>query len=380
MRSVSRSDVAVSRSGIADDGAPLLVVSDVSHVYAKGTGRPVLKHVNVGVSRDDIVAIVGESGCGKTTLGKVAAGLVRPSRGEVSYNGVNIWSLSARARRAWRPSVQLIHQDPYSSLNPGLSIGSVLVAGLVRNRLCSRREAKGRVLEVLAQVGLDATEDFMHRYPHQLSGGQRQRVAVARAISLEPQLIVADEVTSMLDVSMRVAILDLLLGFRSSRSVSYVFISHDFGVVRYFAQGGRVVVMFYGVVVEEGPTEEVIQSPRHPYTWLLLQSLPVPDPRARRQRGSVVGEPVQAPSDRGCPFSSRCPFVEARCYDAVPPMVQRGEGHYVACYFPDQVKLTSGPGRGGDVDGIAGSPSVGKGGVNNAAPVAVSQSDGAVGA
>lgn len=381
MRPVPANSTQADRTQSAQT-APLLSVQDVTHVYAKGDGRTVLDHVNLDVAANDLVAIVGESGCGKTTLGKVAAGLVKPARGQVVFAGRDIWSLSAREHKAWRPSVQLIHQDPYSSLNPGLTIGTVLSAGLLRNKLCSRREVKERVLEVLRQVGLDDTAEFMHRYPHQLSGGQRQRVAVARALSLNPRLIVADEVTSMLDVSMRVAILDLLLSFRAERAVSYVFISHDFGVVRYFAQGGRVVVMFYGVVVEEGPTEDVIQHPRHPYTWLLLQSLPVPDPsKARRGRRSQLEleEPVEGVASRGCVFSNRCPFADAKCHESRPALVERGQQHYVACYFPERVPVANDPTKGGEQDGKAGGPGTGAGRAHDAHHVVASQIGRAIG-
>ena len=358
----------------------LLEVKDVSHVYAKGDGRTVLDHVSLNVAANDLVAVVGESGCGKTTLGKVAAGLVKPSRGKVLFGGKDIWSLSGREHRAWRPSVQLIHQDPYSSLNPGLTIGTVLTSGLLRNKLSRRGDVQERVLSVLRQVGLDDTPEFMHRYPHQLSGGQRQRVAVARALSLGPRLIVADEVTSMLDVSMRVAILDLLLSFRAERSVSYVFISHDFGVVRYFAQDGRVVVMFYGVVVEEGPTEEVIRSPRHPYTWLLLQSLPVPDPsKATRGRRKELRESVEGTASSGCVFSSRCPFAEAKCREARPPLLGRGEQHYVACYFPERVPDGGEALRGGEQDGKAGGPGTGSSRAHDADHVVTSPLGRAIG-
>jgi oligopeptide/dipeptide ABC transporter ATP-binding protein len=345
----------------------LLAVRDVTHVYARGDGRTVLDHVSLDVAANDIVAVVGESGCGKTTLGKVAAGLIRPARGHVVFDGRDVWSFPAREYKAWRPSVQLIHQDPYSSLNPGLTIGAVLTSGLLRNKLSNRHEVQERVLSVLRQVGLDDTPEFMHRYPHQLSGGQRQRVAVARTLSLGPRLIVADEVTSMLDVSMRVAILDLLLSFRAERAVAYVFISHDFGVVRYFAQGGRVVVMFYGVVVEEGPTEEVIRSPRHPYTWLLLQSLPVPDPaKAVRGRRKELAEPVEGAASRGCVFSNRCPFADVKCHESRPALAERGEQHYVACYFPERVPLDNDAQKGGEQDGKAGSPGAGAGGAHAA--------------
>jgi oligopeptide/dipeptide ABC transporter ATP-binding protein len=313
---------------------------DVDHLtyHYPTANSPAVKDVNLTVEPNDIVALVGESGCGKTTLGKVIAGLLQPSSGSIRFDDRDISTLRGGARKSWRRRVQLIHQDPYSSLNPGLTIGTTLGHGLLRHGLATRRTLESRLLEILRQVGLDATPAFLHRYPHQLSGGQRQRVAIARAISLEPHLVVADEVTSMLDVSMRVAILDLLLKFRQDERLSFVFISHDFGVVRYFTRGGRILVMFYGVVVEEGPTEEVIANPRHPYTHLLLQAIPVPDPDVAEVRADAgVDDRLQGePSHKGCVFINRCPFAEDRCRE-VPPLVEVGPGHRSACFFPDRV-------------------------------------------
>jgi len=323
----------------------LLEVDQVTHRYDAGSPRPVLRNIELSVGADEVVALVGESGCGKTTLGKIVSGLVEPSNGTIRFEGADIASLRGKKRRSWRRSVQMVHQDPYSSLNPGLTIGTALGAGLLRHGLATRRTLDTELLAILRQVGLDATPDFLRRYPHQLSGGQRQRVAIARAISLQPELIVADEVTSMLDVSMRVAILDLLLKFRRERQLGFVFISHDFGVVRYFTQGGRILVMFYGVVVEQGPTEQVIGDPRHPYTYLLLKAIPVPDPDLAWERRDVeVAERLQGePSLRGCIFSNRCPFAEERCRDHVPPLVDLGNGQQAACFFPDRVRSLDEP-------------------------------------
>ncbi|MFD2082737.1 peptide/nickel transport system ATP-binding protein [Actinopolymorpha cephalotaxi] len=316
----------------------LLEVDHLTHRYATTKDRPVLHDVNLAVEPDEVVALVGESGCGKTTLGKIIAGLTQPSDGVVRYEDQDIGSLRGKARSAWRRDVQMVHQDPYSSLNPGLSIGTTLGYGLRRHGLATHRTVEKRLLETLQQVGLDATPAFLHRYPHQLSGGQRQRVAIARAISLEPRLVVADEVTSMLDVSMRVAILNLLLKFRAERQISFVFISHDFGVVRYFTRGGRILVMFYGVVVEEGPTEQVITQPRHPYTYHLLRAIPVPDPDvAEVRRDEEVAHRLEGePARTGCVFANRCPFAEDRCREA-PPLAEVAPGHRAACFFPDRV-------------------------------------------
>lgn len=324
----------------------LLEVAAVRHWYGREHRRPVLNSVNLSVERREVVAVVGESGCGKTTLGRVVAGLLRPSEGTVRYDGRDINLLKGKEAKAWRRSVQLVHQDPYASLNPGLCVASTLGPAVLRHGLATRRRLEEALTAILGQVGLDATSEFLARYPHQLSGGQRQRVAIARAISLRPSLIVADEVTSMLDVSMRVAILDLLLSFRDSGGVAYVFISHDFGVVRYMAAGGRVLVMFYGVLVEEGPTEEVIRNPRHPYTQVLLDALPVPDPVAARAHGQETA--VRAaraieglPAEVGCVFANRCAFAEDRCREEQPRLRDVGGGHRTACLFPERVPQPS---------------------------------------
>lgn len=269
----------------------LLEVRGVNHTYDTGTGRPVLHDVSLSTQEGEIVALVGESGCGKTTLGRLIAGLHEPSRGSIAFEGGDIARLKGRQRKQWRRQVQMVHQDPYGSLNPGLTLGSTLAPGMLQHKLANWRTVQQEMIKLLQQVGLDATPAFLQRYPHQLSGGQRQRVSIARAISLQPKLIVADEVTSMLDVSMRVAILDLLLSFQRDRGIGYVFISHDFGVVRYFAQGGRIAVMFFGYIVEEGPVEDLITAPKHPYTHMLLQAIPVPDPVLVRKRDADGSAP-----------------------------------------------------------------------------------------
>jgi oligopeptide/dipeptide ABC transporter ATP-binding protein len=304
----------------------------------------VLNSVSLDVDPGSVVAVVGESGCGKTTLGRLVVGLVKPLAGEVRYEGKDIWSLNHKEWDIYRRSVQVIHQDPYASLNPGLTVEDTLKAGLLYHNLVRRRDLRAELFRLLDMVDLEATPTFLRRYPHQLSGGQRQRLVIARAMGLQPRLVVADEAVSMLDVSMRVSVLDLLLSLRSEQQLAYVFISHDFGVVRYFSRTGRIVVMFFGVIVEEGPAETVISHPRHPYTFLLLDAIPVPDPRLAHRRRTeattkaeerVTGEP----SAVGCVFSNRCPFVEDKCRSEVPPLAEitPGPGHRVACWFPDRV-------------------------------------------
>ncbi|MGJ6979088.1 ABC transporter ATP-binding protein [Aestuariimicrobium soli] len=320
-----------------------LTVSDITHSYPTSP-RPVLTDVNLEIGEGEMVAIVGESGCGKTTLGRLISGLYKPSEGTVAFDGTDIWSLKGREHRQWRRRVQMVHQDPYGSLNPGLTLAGTLAPGLLGHKLATHRTVQKVMIDLLQQVGLDATPAFLNRYPHQLSGGQRQRVSIARAIGLEPDLIVADEVTSMLDVSMRVAILDLLIKFRKERGLGYAFISHDFGVVRYFARGGRIAVMFFGRIVEEGPVDEVIISPAHPYTRMLLESIPIPDPVLAKERDTTKAERlIGTPAHQGCVFANRCPMVQAECRTAQPPLKATpgssgDRPRRSACLFPERVE------------------------------------------
>lgn len=325
-------------------GAPLIELRGVSHLF-RGQQRPAVAGVDLSIAPGEIVAVVGESGCGKSTLGRICCGHIEPTEGEVTFGGREVRRMGRRDLRGFRRRVQMVHQDPFASLNPSLALRTTLGYAARHHGIVSRRELDGFLLDLLRSVDLDASGEFLSRYPHQLSGGQRQRVAIARAMSLNPSLIVADEAVSMLDVSMRVALLDLMLGFQERHGVAYMFVSHDLGVVRHFASEGRIVVMFYGAVVELGAVEEVIARPRHPYTVSLLGSLPMPDPRrARRRRqarassGLTAGaaDPTVTVSDTGCPFRRRCPLARERCEEAPPLTGVDGPLHRAACWFPDE--------------------------------------------
>ena len=321
----------------------LIEFDNVSHHF-RGQDRAAVNGVSLRIADREIVAVVGESGCGKSTLGRICCGIIEPTSGTVRFRGRPVGSMSRREARQFRLGVQLVHQDPFASLNPGLPLRTTLGYAVSHHKIVRRGELDDFLLELLRRVGLDASAEFLNRYPHQLSGGQRQRVAIARAMSVNPNLIVADEAVSMLDVSMRVSLLDLLLGFRQDAGMAYIFISHDLGVVRYFAGDGRIVVMFYGVIVEEGATEDVITRPSHPYTCSLLKSLPVPDPRRARQRRQDQAAVRFAPTgtdpgpadDTGCVFRRRCPLARDKCAEA-PPMSDLGGSHHAACWFPDKV-------------------------------------------
>lgn len=322
----------------------LVELQNVSH-YFRDQERPAVDRVNLQVADGEIVAVVGESGCGKSTLGRICCGIIEPTEGTVRFRGQAVDTMSRREVSGFRRHVQMVHQDPFASLNPSLPLRTTLGYAVLHHKLVGRRELDDFLIDLLRRVGLDASREFLDRYPHQLSGGQRQRVAIARAVSLSPNLIVADEAVSMLDVSMRVSLLDLMLGFQKNSGMAYIFVSHDLGVVRYFACEGRLVVMFYGVIVEEGPTEEVVTRPSHPYTCSLLESLPVPDPRRARLRReneeatqfkAAEATPVVTPDDTGCVFRRRCPLAQERCNEA-PPLRDLGMSHRAACWFPDRV-------------------------------------------
>lgn len=325
---------------MANDSHSLLTIEHLTHRYNARTPRPVLSDITLEIGVDDIMALVGESGCGKTTLGKIVAGLVRPTEGSVQFHDKDIFSLRGSEYDRYRRSVQFIHQDPYASLNPALTIEETLSAGLKRYRLVTgKRETRDRVEELIRTVGLSYDEDFLRRYPHQLSGGQRQRIGVARAMALNPQLIVADEAVSMLDVSVRVAILNLLLDLKETRKMSYLFITHDFGVVRHFAAGYRIGVLYYGKLVEVGLCEDIIQSPRHPYTYSLLSAVPVPDPHWNQNRPMIAIKSEDEINERtnGCPYAQRCTMAVDRCSEEEPPLMAVNDGHATACFLADQI-------------------------------------------
>ncbi len=302
----------------------------------RATDPLILEDVTMHLQSDRIIALVGESGSGKTTLGKIAVGLISPHDGVMQFNRQAI--TRPEVFKTYRRAVQMVHQDPYASLNPTAKVLDIIGGGLLQHRLANRRTVRDMVRKTLEDVGLPATEEFILRYPNQLSGGQRQRVSIGRAIALQPELVVADESVSMLDVSMRVSMLDLLLRLKADRHVGYLFITHDFGVVRYFAEGETVNVMYRGVIIEQGICEEVIAHPLHPYTALLLASAPVPDPRANRRREAVPTTELQDAMDSrigGCRYRLRCSRAQEQCAGEEPPLGPDSADHQVACFYPN---------------------------------------------
>jgi oligopeptide transport system ATP-binding protein len=298
--------------------------------------------VHLTVARGESVGLVGESGCGKTTLGRAVLRLVEPAAGRVVLDGVDLTALSGRGLRPWRRRMQMIFQDPYSSLNPRLTVGQILGEPLEIHRLGQGGEdRRRRIATLLEQVGLKP--DHAQRYPHEFSGGQRQRIGIARALAVEPDLIVCDEPVSALDVSVQAQVVNLLADLQRDKGLAYLFISHDLAVVEHLCQ--RIVVLYLGRVMESAPSQTLTRSPQHPYTQALLSAVPTVDASTRRTRILLQGEvpsPLNPP--RGCPFHTRCPVVEPRCRTEVPEWREVAPGHGVACHrVPAQTTQSTGP-------------------------------------
>ena len=293
--------------------------------------------ISLQIARGEILCLVGESGCGKSTTGRMVAGLLPPTAGEVLYEGKNIAQMSAQEYRDYRLSVQIVHQDPYASLNPTQTVRQIVTRPLLRHgKARGRRAAEARAIELLEIVDLTPALDFLDKFPHQLSGGQRQRVSVARALTVEPRFIVADEAVSMVDVSIRVSLLNMLSRLRDEFDVTFLFITHDLALAKYFAWQQRIAVMYLGSIVEEGPTPRLITDPRHPYTQALLAAVPEADPEIARRKRHIELRSAEIPSllhlPSGCTFHPRCPFaVPGQCDVYVPPLEPVAAGGRVAC-------------------------------------------------
>ena len=319
---------------------PLLSVRDLVKYYHStglfGRAAPPVRAVD-GVSFDvapgETLALVGESGCGKSSVGRTILRLQEPTSGKALFEGVDVFSLDRGTLRSLRRRMQIIFQDPYSSLNPRMRVGAAIAEGIEIHRLAPKSEIPDRVAALLEEVGLDP--GYARRYPHEFSGGQRQRIGIARALAVQPAFIVCDEPVSALDVSVQAQVLNLLSDLQRQRGLSYLFIAHDLAVVRQIAH--RVAVMYLGRIVEEGPTDQLLSHPRHPYTVALLSAVPEPDPTSHRNR-IVLGGDLPSPSNPppGCPFHPRCfhPLKSERCRRELP-LLRPVQGTVAACHYAE---------------------------------------------
>ncbi len=293
--------------------------------------------VSFSIRRGTTLGLVGESGSGKTTIGRCIVRLYKPTRGSMNLDGADLSRLAGNELRQVRRKVQMIFQDPFASLNPRFSIGSLISEPMRIHRIGTRQQARERTEELLELVGLNPA--FYDRYPHEFSGGQRQRIVIARAISINPEFIIADEPVSALDVSIRAQILNLMQRLQKQLGLTYLFISHDLSVVRHVAD--QIAVMYLGKIMELADRDEIYRAPKHPYTQALLSAVPIPDPKVekRRQRIILSGDlpsPVNIP--KGCRFHTRCPLAQDICREIEPPFEDKtGQGHFAACHFSDQV-------------------------------------------
>ncbi|MDU0953961.1 MAG: dipeptide ABC transporter ATP-binding protein [Bradyrhizobium sp.] len=287
--------------------------------------------VSFHIEPSETFGLVGESGCGKSTTGRCVLRLIEPSSGELIFEGKDVIALSGESLRALRRDIQIIFQDPYASLNPRMTIGAIIGEALTIHGLAaSRQKYEERIVHLLETVGLQA--DHMTRYPHEFSGGQRQRIGIARAIAVEPKLIICDEPGSALDVSIQAQVINLLEDLQQKFGIAYLFVAHDLSVVEHISR--RVAVMYLGRIVETAPSRLLYSAPKHPYTEALLSAVPIPDPSVKRKRIRLKGEvpsPIDPPS--GCHFHTRCPIAKDVCSKEVPPLKASAEGHLVACHF-----------------------------------------------
>lgn len=319
---------------------PMIELKNISRSFhvKRNTYIQAVDNVSLSINEGEIVCLVGESGCGKTTTGRMIVGLLNPTKGQILYRGRDILHLDKAEQKEYRLGVQLVHQDPYASLNPSFTIFDTMAAPLKRHgHTHNDAETRQRVIELLEMVDLTPAADFLDKYPHQLSGGQRQRVSVARALTVNPSFIVADEAVSMVDVSIRISLLNTLLRLKEKMGLAVLFITHDLALAKYFAWEGRIGVMYLGRMIEVAPARQLVEKPQHPYTQALLSAIPEADPDITRHKRHIQLRSMDLPSllnlPKGCTFHPRCPLWEAGLCDRVEPeLTHFKDGSAVACH------------------------------------------------
>lgn len=289
--------------------------------------------INLSVKQGEILGIVGESGCGKSTLGRSILRLIEPTSGEVIFEGTNICELKKEEMRLKRREMQIVFQDPGASLNPRLTVGEIIGEPLEVFHICEGKEKEERIYKLMDLVGINRA--YINRFPHEFSGGQRQRLGIARALAVNPKLIICDEPVSALDVSIRAQVLNLIKELKDKLNLTYIFISHDLSVVHHICD--RVAVMYLGRVVEIADKKQIYENPVHPYTKALLSAIPMPDPEVKRERIILQGDvPNPADPPSGCHFHKRCPYAKKECSETVPPFVTVEPGHQVLCWLAEE--------------------------------------------
>jgi oligopeptide transport system ATP-binding protein len=322
---------------VAAAAPPLLTIRGLMMHFPADRGGVIraVDGVDLDIAAGETLGLVGESGCGKSTLGRCLLRLYKPTAGTIEYDGRNLARLSSREMRPYRRHLQMIFQDPYASLNPRMTVEDLVAEPLEIHRMGPSRGVRRRVQELMQLVGLDPR--YIRRYPHEFSGGQRQRIGIARALALEPRLLVADEPISALDVSIQAQILNLMVEIQGRLGLAMLFISHDLSAVRHISR--RVAVMYLGRIVETAPAEVLYSAPRHPYTVSLLSAAPVPDPVAARVKPVILRGDVPSPLNppKACRFHTRCPMVQDICRVEDPPLREVTPGQWSACHFAEQV-------------------------------------------
>lgn len=313
---------------------PILKLDHVSKSF-KIKDKGILNAVNdvsLTIHQGETLGLVGESGCGKTTLGRTIVKLYKPDNGTITYQGKDIWTQNHQEKLHYSKDIQMIYQDPYASLDPLMVIGDSVAEGMDIHKMCTHTDRTERVVELLNMVGLN--REHMNRFPHEFSGGQRQRIGIARALAVDPKLVVCDEPISALDVSIQAQIVNLMMKLQQERGLSYLFITHDLSMVRQISD--RIAVMYLGSIMELAPSDVLYKHHQHPYTKALMSAIPIPSPKIERERKRIVlsgdvPSPINMPKQ--CPFCKRCPMATEKCFESVPELKEIEKDHFVACHL-----------------------------------------------